>query len=51
MRRAHELVYKAQAADEEGDMEELQKLLEELEPLAELLSPTAKEYYEALKID
>ena len=44
-------MYKAQAADEEGDMEELQKRLEELEPLAELLSPTAKEYYEALKID
>ena len=44
-RRAHELLYEAVTADEEGDYEKLQELLEQIEPIKDLLCPTALEIY------
>ena len=45
-----ELLQSALAADEEGDLERLQELLDQIEPLKELLSPTEADIYEELKI-
>lgn len=46
-----ELLQQAIAADESGDMEGLQTLLEQIEEFKELLSPTEAEIYESLIID
>ena len=48
--RVSELLHQAMAADEAGDLEELQSLLDQIEPLEELLSETEREIYEELKI-
>ena len=48
--RVSELLHQALAADEAGELEELQSLLEEIEGLQELLSETEQEIYEELKI-
>ena len=45
-----ELLHQAIAADEEGDLEGLQELLDQIEELKELLSPTEADIYEELKI-
>ena len=45
-----ELLHQAMAADEEGDLERLQELLDQIEELKELLSPTEQDIYEELKI-
>lgn len=45
-----ELLHKALAADEAGDMDGLWEILDQIEPLKELLSPTEQEIYEELKI-
>ena len=45
-----ELLHQAMAADEAGDLEKLQELLDQIEPLEGLLSPTEAEIYEELKI-
>jgi cell division protein FtsL len=45
-----ELLHQAMAADESGDLEGLQALLDQIEPLADLLSLTEAEIYEELKI-
>ena len=45
-----ELLHQAMAANEEGDMEGLQELLDQIEELKDLLSPTEAEIYEELKI-
>lgn len=45
-----ELLHRALAADESGDLEGLQALLDQIEPLKDLLSPTEQEIYEELKI-
>ena len=45
-----ELLHRALAADEEGDLETLQTLLDQIEEKKELLSPTEQEIYEELKI-
>ena len=46
-----ELLQKAVAADEAGDMDGLQTLLEQIEPMEDLLSPSEKEIYESMVID
>lgn len=46
-----ELLQKAVAADEAGDMDGLQALLEQIEPMEDLLSPSEKEIYESVVID
>ena len=48
--KAHELLFAAQAADEEGNFARLQELMEELAPLRYLLCPTARDIYESLII-
>ena len=45
-----ELLHRALAADEAGDMNGLQKLLDRIEELKDLLSPTEADIYEELKI-
>lgn len=45
-----ELLHQALAADEAGELEELQSLLSQIEPLKELLSETEQELFEELKI-
>ena len=45
-----ELLHQAMAANEEGDMEGLQALLDRIEALKDLLSPTEADIYEELKI-
>ena len=45
-----ELLHQAMAADEEGDLEGLQALLDQIEELKDLLSPTEADIYEELKI-
>ena len=45
-----ELLHSALAADEEGDLEALQGILDQIEPLQDLLSPTERDIYEELKI-
>ena len=45
-----ELLHQAMAADEDGDLEGLQELLDQIEELKELLSPTEADIYEELKI-
>ena len=46
-----ELLQKALAANEDGDMEGLKELLDQIEPLKELLSETETELFESLTID
>lgn len=46
-----ELLQKALAANEAGDVDGLQELLGEIEPMKELLSATEQELYESLIID
>ena len=46
-----ELLQKAIAADEAGDLDGLEELLEQIEPLADLLSPSETDIYESLMID
>ena len=46
-----ELLQKAVAADEAGDMDGLQTLLEQIEPMENLFSPSEKEIYESMVID
>ena len=48
--RVSELLHEALAADEEGDLEALQGILDQIEPLQDLLSPTERDIYEELKI-
>ena len=48
--RVSELLHQAMAADEDGNLEDLKKLLSQIEPLEELLSDTEREIYEELKI-
>ena len=48
--RVSELLHEALAADEEGDLERLQEILDQIEPLQDLLSPTERDIYEELKI-
>lgn len=45
-----ELLHQAMAADEEGDLEGLQGILDQIEALKDLLSPTEAEIYEELKL-
>ena len=45
-----ELLHQAMAANEEGDLEGLQELLDQIEELKDLLSPTEADIYEELKI-
>lgn len=45
-----ELLHRALAADEDGDLDQVRELLDQIEPLKELLSETEQELYEELKI-
>lgn len=45
-----ELLHQALAADEAGDLEQLQELLDRIEPLKQFLSATEQTLYEELKI-
>jgi septal ring factor EnvC (AmiA/AmiB activator) len=51
MGEIYELLFQAQAANEVGEMEELEKILKKIEPKKDLLSPTALDIYESLIID
>ena len=48
--KVYDLLIRAKLADEEGDFEQLQELLDQIEPLKNLLSDDAKEIYESLII-
>lgn len=48
--QVHELLYAAVAANEEGDFEKLEELLEQIEPMKDLLCPTALEIYMELAL-
>ena len=45
-----ELLHRAMAADEEGNLSRVAELLAQIEPLEDLLSETEREIYEELKI-
>lgn len=46
-----ELLQKAVAANEEGDLETVKTCLEQIEPLKDLLSPSELDWYESLAVD
>ena len=46
-----ELLQKAVAANEEGDLEAVKTYLEQIEPLKDLLSPSELDWYESLAVD
>lgn len=48
--KVHDLLLQARIADEEGNLAEVQRLLDEIEPMKDLLTDTAKEIYESLII-